>query len=173
MTVGIQGQQESRSFLDNPHTSVTAAVKAALVALGKTKPTFQVKIVLRQIDAPATGKQTRGKTGHQFAHVQQNRIRLALLKSTSKLLESTAALGATGGSGIQRTVHRLNLLDVTSYLVLRPSHQVDSAIDTFDQPTQKRFRDPPFFRRMFRANDRRTSFNALHMRSPGGCRGPP
>lgn len=54
--VSIQGQYECWAFLNNPHTSVTSAVKATFVTLGKTKPTFQVKIVLRQIDSPATGK---------------------------------------------------------------------------------------------------------------------
>ena len=52
--VKIQSVNQRRAFQHDSHARMAVAVDAAFVALGITKPAFQIQIVLRQASPIAT-----------------------------------------------------------------------------------------------------------------------
>jgi hypothetical protein len=47
--VRVQGQDQCRTFLHDPHPGMTMAVNPTLMALGLAEPPLQVEIVPRQV----------------------------------------------------------------------------------------------------------------------------
>jgi hypothetical protein len=67
--VSVQHWDESRPFLNDANPGMAVAVDMSLVAFGKAKEAFKIKIVVRQVRLIATDEQTGEKAGHHLAHV--------------------------------------------------------------------------------------------------------
>jgi hypothetical protein len=65
----IERRQQCGAFVDEAHPSVTVAMNAALVALGVSKPAFEVEVVLREICVVTSHKQAGLKTRQHPTYV--------------------------------------------------------------------------------------------------------
>ena len=72
--VRIQGVDQSRAFLHNPHAGMLASMNVTFMSLRLAKPAFQVEVVSRLAGVLPTHKQPRLKTAHHLTHVPPNRI---------------------------------------------------------------------------------------------------
>lgn len=70
----VQGVDQRRAFLHNPHTSVFVSVNAAFMSFRLAKPAFQVEVVAGLVLGLPTHEQARLKTGHDLAHLLLNQI---------------------------------------------------------------------------------------------------
>jgi hypothetical protein len=76
--VGVQGQQQRGPFLDNTDAGMLVSMDASLMALGLSKPAFEIEIVLRQGRRIAADEQAGLEAGHDLGEVLFDDIAAAL-----------------------------------------------------------------------------------------------
>lgn len=168
----IQGVDQARAFLHNPHAGMFASMNVAFMSLRLAKPAFQVEVVARLVGVVAAQEQPRVKTAHDLAHVSLKRI-LAGPKLFPQDFELVLACGAGTECWLQRCLDEPDGLDVTLDGLQAVLNLVQSPGDAPDQTLQLDFGAPPFFAWTFRSKDCCTSRNDSAIRKPGGCNGPP
>lgn len=170
--MGVQGQQQGRTFLDDADTGMLVSVDASFVALGLPEAAFQIEIVLRQLGIIAADEQARLEAGHHSAHVLRNRIAVRL-KGVTQGLKSALTFGLGAG---REGEGRLNLSHPDYLLadfLLRGPYLREAAVDAAGQALKLIVSAPPFFASRLRCKDSRTSRKASAIRKPGGRSGPP
>lgn len=111
--VGVEGQQQRGTFLDDADPGVPVAVNAALVPFGLSKPALQIEVVLWHVHVLTPNKQPRRKAGHDVAHMLPDRIVTRLeLRLQDLKLRLTLGIGAT--VRIERRLHRLDILHMVA-----------------------------------------------------------
>src|SRR3954471_19972008 len=170
--VRIQGQDQRRTFLHDPHSGMTMAVNPTLMALGLAEPPLQVEIVSRQVHVVTTEEEARLEAPHHPGHLLPDRVTIRL-EAIAKCLESGSTSLAITTRRIERGGHLDDLIDVLPDRDLSLLDRAESPIDVTGQATQERLGTPPFFAPRLRRSDCRTSPNASAIRSPGGWSGPP
>ena len=148
----IQGVDQARAFLHNPHAGMFASMNVAFMSLRLAKPAFQVEIVARLVGVVAAQEQPRLKTAHDLAHVPLNRI-LAGPKLVTQDFELLLACGAGTERGLQRSLDQPYGLDVTLDGVQAVLNLVQSPGDAPGQTLQLDFGAPPFLTWTFRSKD--------------------
>lgn len=172
LQMGIQGVDQARAFLHNPHAGMFVSMDAAFMPLRLAKPAFQVEVVARLVVVVGPHEQSRLKTAHDFAHVPLNRI-FAGPKLVTQDFKLLPACGAGTERWLQGRLDEPYGLDVTLDGVQVVFNLVQSPGDAPHQTPQLAFGVPPFLTWMLRSKDCRTSCNASAIRTPGGCNGPP
>ena len=170
--MGIQRQQQRRSFLHDPDARVPMAVDAAFVALGLAEPTLQLEIVPGEIRVVIADEEAIPEARHHGGEVLPNRVAVGL-EAIPKRLELGAARGATSVGRVECRIDRGNVRHLLPDGLLPLRHQIEAATDAAGQPTQQRLGPPPLRASRFRRSDCPTSPSASAIRSPGGCSGPP
>jgi hypothetical protein len=170
--VGIQGHEQRRALLYDPHSGVTVAVNATLMPLRLAKPTLQVQVVTRQARLVTADEQARLEAPHRRRHLAPHRVRFGPQAIANRLEEGTAFMARAarrieGGGDLDDLAHTLPDRD------LGLLDRIQSPVDEPGQATQERLGSPPFFAPRFRPMDRLTSPNASAIRKPGGWSGPP
>lgn len=168
----IQGVDQARAFLHNPHAGMFVSMNAAFMPLRLAKPAFQVEVVARLGGVVAAQEQPRLKTAHDLAHVPLNRI-FAGPKLFPQDFELLPACGARTERWLQGCLDEPYGFDVTLDGVQAVLNLVQSPGDAPGQTPQLDFGAPPFLTWTFRSKDCCTSCNASAIRKPGGCNGPP
>jgi hypothetical protein len=170
--VGIQCQEQGRTFLHDSHPGMTVAVNPTLVSLRLAKPTLQIQVVTRQVRLITADEQARLETRHHRRHLPTDRVRLGS-QAIPQRGEVRVTLNARAVGRIESGGNFDDLLDLLSDRDLRFLDRVQPSIDEPGQATQERFAAPPFFASRIRPRDCLTSSNASAIRRPGGCIGPP
>lgn len=170
--VGIQRQEQRRSFLHDPHPRMTMPVNPSFVPLGAAKPPLQLQVFLRQRQVLGADKQPALETPHQPGEVLAGRV-LVGAESIPQSLELDATTLTATSRRIERGPDLNDFRDLPLDRLLIGSDQVQPPIDATRQSFQERLGTPPFFASRFRWSDSRTSPNASAIRRPGGWSGPP
>lgn len=97
----IQGVDQARAFLHNPHAGMFVSMNAAFMSLRLAKPALQVEVVARLVGVVAPHEQARLKTAHDFTHVLLNRI-----FAGPKVVRQDFELLSAGGAGTERWLQR-------------------------------------------------------------------
>lgn len=168
----IQGVDQARAFLHNPHAGMFVSMNATFMPLRLAKPAFQVEVVARLVGVVATQEQSRLKAAHDLAHVPLNRIFIGP-KLFPQDFELLPPCDAGTERWFQRRLDEPDGFDVTSDGVQVVLDLVQSPGDAPGQTLQLDFGTPPFLTWTFRSRDCCTSCNASAIRTPGGCNGPP
>jgi hypothetical protein len=170
--VRVQGRQQRRPVLHQPHADVTMTMNPTLVALGQAEPPLQIEIVPRQSRVITPDEQPRCETPHHPGHLLSYPIS-ARVEPLAKGLEGRRTLSLIPVGRIQGRPDRDDILDVLPNRLLGLLHGSQSPIEEPGQSSQERLGAPPVFASRFRWSDWRTSPNASAIRRPGGWSGPP
>ena len=170
--MGVQGQHQGGTFLNDADTGMLVSVDASFVAFGLPEPALQIKIILRQTGIVAANKQARLETGHDFAHVLRYRI-VVRLKGVAQGLKSAPTFCFGASRETERGLHLSHPVYLLVDFLLAGTHLREPAIDAAGQAFELRVPAPPFFTSRLRCKDVRTSLKASAIRKPGGCSGPP
>jgi hypothetical protein len=170
--MGVQGQHERWSFLDDSDPRMFVSVDAALVSFRLAKPPLQLQIVMGPIRPVSSHEQARLKTGHHFTHLLLVHI-LAIPKLVPQgyKLRLPTLRGAV--DRIQQVGDVLNILDLAANFRLGRLDSFQASVDAPSQTLQLIVAAPPFFASRFRWRDSRTSPKASAIRRPEGWSGPP
>lgn len=125
--MGVERQGQRGTFLNQSHSGVAMTVDSPFVSLGETEPTFQVKVVLRQVDV-APRKQSGLKAGHHFGHLLVDRIRLGR-ESLFQICKLLFSVITTAGCRIQRVGDGLKIDNIFADGLLRLLDLTQSPID--------------------------------------------
>ena len=170
--VGVQGQQQRRTLLDDSHPGMTVAVNPTLMPLRLAKPTLQIEVVIGQVRLVTADEQTRLEAPHHRRHLSPDRVRFGSQAIAKDLEEGStrlarAARRVESGGNLDDLAHTLSDRD------LRLLDRIKPPVDEPGQATQERLGSPPFFASRFRPRDCLTSPRASAIRRPGGRSGPP
>ena len=170
--VRVQGRQQRRPVLHQPHADMMMTMNPTLVALGQAEPPLQIEIVNRQIRVITPDEQPRCETPHHPGHLLPHPI-IAPLEPLAEGLEGRPALSLIPVNRIQGRPDLDHILDVLPDRVLGRLDRSQSPIEEPGQAPHERLGAPPFFASRFRWSDWRTSPKASAIRRPGGWSGPP
>ncbi len=170
--VRIQGREQGRPVLNQPHTDVTMTVDPTLVALGQAEPPLQIEIVPRQSRVITPDEQPRCETPHHPGHLLPHPI-ITRVELLANRLEGRRTLSLIPLGRIQGGPDLDDILDVLANRLLGLLDRSQPPIEEPSQSSQERLGTPPFFASRFRWSDWRTSPKASAIRRPGGWSGPP
>ena len=139
--VRIQGQDQRRTFLHDPHPGMTMAVNPTLMALGLAEPPLQVEIVPRQVHVVTTEEEARLEAPHHPGHLLPDRVTIRL-EAIAKGLESGSTSVAITTRRIERGGHLDDLIDVLLDRDLGLLDRAEPPIDVTSQATQERLGTP-------------------------------
>jgi hypothetical protein len=69
LAVSVERQKKRGPLLDDAHAGMSMSVNVPRVSFGLSKPTFQIEVVLRQVQLIASREQARRETVHQPAQM--------------------------------------------------------------------------------------------------------
>ena len=126
--MGVQGQDQGGTFLNDADTGMLVSVDASFVAFGLPEPAFQIKIILWQLGIVAADKQARLETGHDFGHVLRDRI-VVRLQGVAQGLKAAPTFCFGAGRWRERGLHLSHPVYLLADFLLAGTHLREPAVD--------------------------------------------
>lgn len=130
--MGIEHQEESGSFLDDPHPGMRMSMDPPLVSFGKTEEAFEFQVVPGSIEVFIADEESGAEAVHGLGHMLSDGIGVVgqgLLKG----VEGFLALSGGAGGGSEGGGYLADRFDVGSEVLLPLLHGFEAAVEATAQ----------------------------------------
>jgi hypothetical protein len=128
LLVCIQNQQKRGSLLHDTHPCMPMSMNATFVALGLTEPSFEIQVVLRQVNQVLSGEQPRREARHDAGQVLRDSI-VPVLELVTQRHELSLAFRHGGRAEVQCRLDAGYVLGLLTDFLLDRSDQGQTPID--------------------------------------------